>query len=102
MARDIQLDGAEVSVIKAIGIGAGDVDGASLLQRCKGLEVNALIETVKGLIDVGYVDVDVSSLKNKEELEGAYFRVNPGWAKDLMEAVDPADEPKKSKRVRRE
>jgi hypothetical protein len=102
MARDIQLDGAEISVLKAIGIGSGDVDGASLMQRCKGLELNALIDTVKGLIDVGYVDVDLSSIKDKEELEKANFRVNPGWAKDLKDALDPPDEPKKSKRVRRE
>ena len=102
MAREIQLDGAEISVIKAIGIGGGEVDGATLLERCKGLDMNALVDSLKGLIDVGYVDADVSSFSKEEEMEKANFRVNPGWAKDLQEAVDPTDEPKKSKRVRRD
>lgn len=102
MGHEIQLDGAEISVIKAIGIGGGEVDGKTLLQRCKGLEMGALIETVKGLIDVGYVDADAAALGDKEDLEKAGFRVNPGWAKDLKDALDPPEEPKKSKRVRRE
>lgn len=102
MAHDIQLDGAEISVLKAIGIGGGEVDGETLLQRCKGLDASALIDTLKGLIDVGYVDSDASSFYSAPEVEKASFRVNSGWAKDLSEAVDPTDEPKKSKRVRRE
>ena len=102
MGHDIQLDGAETSVLKAIGIGGGEVDGGTLMARCKGLDVNALIDTLKGLIDVGYVDTDANGFYSKEELENAGFRVNSGWSKDLQEAVDPTDEPKKSKRVRRE
>ena len=102
MAHEIQLDGAEISVLKAIGIGGGEVDGATLLQRCKGLDMNALIDTLKGLIDVGYVDADVNSFYSKQEVERANFRVNSGWSKDLDEAIDPTEEPKKSKRVRRE
>jgi hypothetical protein len=102
MGHEIQLDGAETSVLKAIGIGGGEVDGATLMGRCKGLDVNALVDTLKGLIDVGYVDADVGAFYSKEELEKATFRVNSGWSKDLSEAVDPPDEPKKSKRVRRE
>lgn len=102
MAHDIQLDGAEISVLKAIGIGGGEVDGATLLQRCKGLDAYALIDTLKGLIDVGYVDADVNSFYSQEDVGKASFRVNPGWSKDLNEAVDPTEEPKKSKRVRRE
>lgn len=102
MAHEIQLDGAEISVIKAIGIGGGEVDGGTLMQRTKGLDLNALIDTLKGLIDVGYVDGGSSAFSTQEELEKAAFRVNSGWAKDLLEALDPTDEPKKSKRVRRE
>jgi hypothetical protein len=102
MAREIQLDGAEISVIKAIGVGMGDVDGATLVQRCKGLEPADLMDTLKCLIDVGYVDADESALQDKEEFQSAKFRVNSGWSKELKEAIDPAEEPKKSKRVRRE
>ena len=102
MAHEIQLDGAETSVLKAIGIGGGEVDGATLMGRCKGLDANALIDTLKGLIDVGYVDADGNSFYSKADMEKANFRVNSGWSKDLQEAVDPTDEPKKSKRVRRE
>ena len=102
MGLDIQLDGSEISIIKAIGIGGGDIDGTTLLDRCDDLELNELIDTLHGLIDQGYVDADTTAFYNKDELADMQFRVNSGYAKDLKEAVDEKPKPKKSKRVRRE
>src|SRR6187549_799007 len=102
MGRDISLDGAEISIIKAIGINGGDVDGTTLVERCAALEVPEIIDTLKGLISVGYVDADEQSFYDEEDLAKVHFRVNSGYAKDLKEAVDPDDQPQRSKRVRRE
>ena len=102
MAREIQLDGAEVSVIKALGTGGSDVAGATLIERCQDLEIMELIDTVRGLIMQGFVDADSDSFYNEEEMEDVNFRVNSGWAKELRGALDPTPQPKKSKRVRRE
>jgi hypothetical protein len=102
MGREIQLDGAEISVIKAIGIGGGEVDGGTLIERCQDLEFAELMDTVRGLMQQGYVDADSNSFYDREEMEDVNFRVNSGYAKDLKDAVDPRPEVKKSKRVRRE
>lgn len=102
MGREIQLDGAEVTVLKAIGIGGGCVDGETLIARCIGMEIIELIDTLRGMIDLGYIDADRDHFYSEEEMEKLEFRVNSGWAKDLQEALDPTPEAKKSKRVRRE
>jgi hypothetical protein len=102
MAREIQLDGAEVTVIKCIGIGAGDMEGSILAERCAELDFNELVDTLKGLMDLGYIDGDSDCFHNPKEFEKVHFRVNPGYAKDLKEALDPTPQQKQSKRVRRE
>jgi hypothetical protein len=102
MGREIQLDGAEISVIKALGIGGGEIDGGTLIQRCQELDLAELIDTLRGLMQQGYVDADSNSFYNQDEMEDVNFRVNSGYSKDLKDAIDPRPEVKKSKRVRRE
>ncbi len=102
MGLDIQLDGAEISIIKAIGIGGGDIDGITLIDRCDDLEPNELVDTLRGLIDQGYVDADSTAFYSTDEMEDMQFRVNSGYAKDLKDALDTKPKGKKSKRVRRE
>ena len=102
MARDIQLDGAEISVIKCLGVGSGEMEGAVLAEQCGDLDFFELMDTVKGLLSVGYVDADSDSFHNLEEFSKVHFRVNSGYAKELRGALDPRPEPKQSKRVRRE
>jgi hypothetical protein len=102
MAREIQHDGAEISVIKALGIGAGEKEGSVLAERCADLEFAELASTLKGLMDLGYADADSDSFHDIESFEKVHFRVNPGYAKELKEALDPTPQPKQSKRVRRE
>ena len=100
--REINLDGGEISIIKALGTGGGEIDGETLLERVSELDEAELIDTLKGLIALGYVSSDKNSFHNKEELRKGNFQVNSGYAKDLREALDPRPEKPKSKRVRRE
>lgn len=102
MGREIQLDGAEISIVKAIGVGGGEIDGGTLIDRCQDLELAELIDTLRGLMQQGFVDADSSAFYSKEEMADVNFRVNSGYAKDLKDAVDPRPDVKKSKRVRRE
>lgn len=102
MTNDIQLDGTEISVIKALGIGGSEIDGLTLRERCSELENAELVDTVKGLIMQGYVDADNDSFYDADSMDKLHFRVNSGYAKDLKDALDPRPQPKKSKRVRRE
>ncbi|MEO6787429.1 MAG: hypothetical protein ABI318_14960 [Chthoniobacteraceae bacterium] len=102
MGREIQLDGTEISVVKALGIGGGEIDGGTLIERCSDLEIAELIDTVRGLIMQGFVEADSNSFYNEEEMEDVNFRVNSGYAKDLKDALNDKPQPRKSKRVRRE
>ena len=102
MARDIQLDGTETSVVKALGIGGSEIDGATLCERCSDLESAELVDTLKGLIMQGYVDSDSSAFYDERSMEKVNFRVNSGYSKELKEALNPRNEVRKSKRVRRE
>ncbi len=102
MAHDIQLDGTEISVIKALGIGGSEIDGEALRERCSELETSELVDTLKGLISQGYVSADNDSFYDAKGMDKLFFRVNSGYAKALKNALDPRVEPRKSKRVRRE
>jgi hypothetical protein len=102
MGREIQLDGAEISIVKAIGIGGGEIDGDTLITRCADLDVAELIDALQGLLTQGFVEADSSSFYSAKEMASVNFRVNSGYAKDLKDAVDPKPTEKKSKRIRRE
>lgn len=99
---NINLDGSETTIIKGIGLMGSEMDGMTLFTNCKGMDANDFISTLKGLIDTGLVDADNSSFYSLEEVAKMRFRVNPGYAKEIKEALDPSPEPVKSKRVRRE
>lgn len=102
MAKDLNLDGAEVSVLKGIGFGGGEVSGETLMERCRDLGVAELVDALKGLIALGYVESE-SSLQSAAELKDAAFHINSGYARDLKEAMDPNPrDQSKSRRVRRE
>jgi hypothetical protein len=100
--RDINLDGGEISVIKALGLSGSDMNGADLMKKVPDQEPVELIETLHGLINVGYVECDGGALHDVETFKHYIFRVNPGYAKDLRDALNPQRAEPKSKRVRRE
>jgi hypothetical protein len=102
MGREIQLDGVEVSVIKCLGIGSGDMDGNMLLESCRDLEFAELADALRGLMAQGYVDGESESFNDVETFKKLHFRVNSGYAKELRDALDPTPQQKQSKRVRRE
>ncbi len=102
MGNEIQLDGAEISIIKALGLGGNEISGEELMGKCADIQYPELSELVKALIETGYVESDSYVMHNKELFEKAKFYVNSGYAKDLKDAMDPREEVKKSKRVRRE
>jgi hypothetical protein len=98
--RELHLDGAEITVLKAMG--RGSVSGDQLAEEVRGLEEAELIDTLQGLIMQGLVDTDISSFYNLEEMKKGNFQVNSGYSRELKEALDPRPQPKKSRRVRRE
>ena len=102
--REINLDGGEISIIKALGLSSAEMVGEDLMAKVSADLLPAeIIDTVKGLISQGYVDCDKSSFYNLDEFKVVHFQVNSGYAKDLRESLDPRTQRQtKSRRVRRE
>jgi hypothetical protein len=100
--REIHLDGGEVTMLKAIGLGGTPMSGATLMERTTGLEEAMFLETLDGLITVGYILCDKPSLHSFSDVKGATLSVNPGYSKQLRAALDPESDRPKSRRVRRE
>ena len=102
--NNIHLDGAEVMVLKAIGLGGTTISGDTLLERIHGLEQAEIMDTLRGMITLGYLMSDKRSLYDLKDVSIANFHVNSGYARDLKEALDPhsRQKPRKSRRVRRE
>jgi hypothetical protein len=98
----IHLDGAETTIIKALGMSGVTVPGETLAERASGLEDIELLESLKGLISVGYVSCDMNNLKSIEDVRSTEFRINSGYIKELREALNPTKSAGKSRRVRRE
>jgi len=103
---DINLDGGEKEILKAVGLGGTTITGRQLLERVTGMEEAEFISTLKGLMTMGYLVADKQSFHKMEDVENSEFHVNSGYARDLKEALDPRLRrerlDQKSRRVRRE
>jgi hypothetical protein len=102
MGREITLDGAEKSIVKALGASSSETDGLTLLECCADLEAAEVIDAIKGLMTFGYVESDSRNFHSSEEMAKVNFRLNSGYSKDLIDSLEPKKAEKKSKRVRRE
>lgn len=103
MGRDLNLDGTETSILKAIGIGGGEVPGDTLADRTSGLEEAEFLDSLRGLVTQGFVECDRGSLQSMDDVKASRFHVNSGYSKDIRNALGGKTQEKpKSKRVRRE
>ena len=99
---EINLDGGEISIIKALGTGGSVVSGEALMLRVPDMEFAEFTDSMKCLVIMGYVIADRSSFHSKDEFNQTNFHVNSGYARELKESLDPRPDDKKSRRVRRE
>lgn len=89
MAREIILDGGEITLLKKIGLSGAQVYGKMLIDRAEGIETAEFLDTLIGLIDQGYILSNKVNIRLIEDVERAFFRVNAAYAKDLRDAVNP-------------
>lgn len=89
MAREIQLSGGEITILKAIGLTGTAMAGKFLLDRMEEVEVGEFIDTLDGLLAMGYLLASKVNIRTLEDVERASFRVNPSYAHDLKDALDP-------------
>ena len=74
-----------------------------LISRAGGMESAELIETLNGLINLDYVTSSKVNISQIEEVEHAYFRVNPTYARELRDVLRGGrhrEEPQRRRRRR--
>jgi hypothetical protein len=97
---NISLDGIEITIIKAIGFGGAPVLGKDLKAKLPNIQAKEIVEVLKSLVDVGFV-INSDDFSDHKDLDDVTFFVNPGYAKDIKDAIDPEPE-ERGKRVRRQ
>jgi hypothetical protein len=85
--REIHLDGGDISILKGLGLGGAPVHGKQLLDRVSEMETAEFLDTLDGLITVGYVLSSKVNVLKMEDVEHSYFRVNPSYARELRDAL---------------
>ena len=90
MSRELTLDGGEITVLKKIGLSGGPVYGKLLTDSLEQDEIPMFLETLIGLLEQNYVLSNKVNIRLIEDAERAFFRVNPTFAGELRDAVNPA------------
>jgi hypothetical protein len=103
MGREIKLDGGEISLLKKIGLSGAPLLGKLLIDRIEEMETGEFLDTLAGLIDLDYVLSNKVNVRTMQDVEKAFFRVNPAHTKDLQDAVNPSRkrERERQERIRR-
>ncbi len=91
---EITLNGGEITILKTIGLSGGLVAGKQLTDRMDDMEGAEFLDTLTGLMTMGYVVSNKVNIRTMESVETASFRVNPAFARDLRDAVYPSRKPK--------
>ncbi len=96
---NISLDGAEITILKTLGLGGSSMAGKDFKTRVPGMNPKELLDVVQPLIELGFITCNCD-LNHVEDFDKASLAVNPGYSKELKEVIDP--EPKeRNKRQRR-
>lgn len=101
MRHEIQLNGGEITILKAIGLSGSAMGGKFLLERIEEVEAGEFIDTLDGLLAMGYLLATKVNIKTLEDVERTSFRVNPSYAHDLKDALDPSRRREATKQRRR-
>jgi hypothetical protein len=90
VSRELHLDGGEISLLKTLGVTGTPMLGRFLIERTHEMESGELIDTLQGLISMGYVLSSKANVYTVADVEHAYFRVNPSYAHALRESIHPS------------
>jgi hypothetical protein len=87
--REIKLSGGEISILKALGFSGTQLNGKLLLSRIGEMETAELLDTLNGLISLGYVNSSKINVTNIHDVERSSFRINASYARDLRDSLRP-------------
>jgi hypothetical protein len=95
------LSGGEITILKAIGLSGSAMAGKFLLDRIEEVEAGEFIDTLRGLMAMGYLLANKVNVRTLEDVERTSFHVNPSYAHDLKDALDPSRRREADKQRRR-
>jgi hypothetical protein len=101
MKRELNLSGGEITLLKTMGLSGAPVFGKLLVEQVGDMETAEFLDTLEGLISLGYVLSDKVNLRTMEDVERAVFRVNASYARDLRDAIRPGQRREQERRRRR-
>ena len=101
VSREINLSGGEITLLKTLGLSGAAVPGSALLERMAELETGEVIDTLGGLLTMGYVLANRVNIRTAEDIGRAMFRVNQSYARELREALHPGHRESHERRRRR-
>jgi hypothetical protein len=101
MHREIKLDGGEITVLKTLGLSGSQMFGKQLMDHMGEMETAEFIDTLNGLISLGYVLSNKVNVRVMEDVERAFFRVNGAYAHDLRDAINPGRRREQEGKTRR-
>ncbi len=95
----INLEGGEITIIRALGLSGVPISGKELKSRVGAMGEVELTETLKTMIALGYVS-STPDLDMVEDLDKVSFSVNSGYSRALKEALEPEKKgpPKRARR----
>ena len=98
---DISLNGGEITLLKTLGLSGGTVAGRQLVERSDDMEGAEFLDTLGGLMAMGYVVSNKVNIRTMDAVESATFRVNSAFGRELKDAVYPSRKPVKTGRRQR-
>jgi hypothetical protein len=101
MRRELNLSGGEIALLKTMGLSGAPIFGKLLIENIGEMETGEFIDTLDGLISLGYDLSDKVNLRTLEDVERAVFRVNSSYSRELRDAIHPGRRREQERRRRR-
>jgi hypothetical protein len=101
VSKEIKLSGGEITMIKTLGLSGGAMSGKMLIDRSNSMEDAEFLDTLNGLMSIGYVLTNKVNVQKMEDVERAAFRVNPSYSRDLKDSMRPTSRKDDDRRRRR-
>ncbi len=94
------MSGGEITFLKTMGLSGAPTFGKVLIEQIGEMETAEFLDELNGLIQLGYVLSDRANLRTMENVERGVFRVNPSYARDLRDAIQPGRRREQTRRRR--
>jgi hypothetical protein len=101
VAREINLSGGEITLLKTMGLSGSPIFGRLLIEHMGEMEPAEFLDELSGLMSLGYVLADKVNVRTMEDVERTVFRVNASYARDLRDAIQPGRRREQQRRRRR-